>query len=97
MWVLGAIILGVGFALAGLIPRLAVPILSGLVVVSYLLELLREALKFPGWLTDLSIFHQYGHPIVDGLNWTAQITMLIVAVLGGLVAGLSFFRRDILK
>ena len=97
MWVLSAIILGVGFGLTGWIPRYAVAILSGLVVVSYLLELLKEALKFPGWITDLSIFHQYGQPMVNGLNWTAQITLLAIATIGGLAAGLGFWRRDILK
>lgn len=97
MWVLSAIILGVGFGLAGIVPRQTVAILSGLVVVSYLLELLREALKFPGWITDLSIFHQYGQPMMNGLNWPAQFIMLAIAALGGLVAGLGFWRRDIAK
>jgi ABC-2 type transport system permease protein len=97
MWVLSAVIIGAGFGLAGFIPDKAVPILSGLVVISYLVELLREFLKPPAWVADLSIFHQYGQPMLNGLNWTAQAIMLAVAAACWLAAGLGFWKRDILK
>jgi putative exporter of polyketide antibiotics len=96
-WVICVIIIGAGFGLTGFIRGRAVAILSGLVVVSYLAELLHEALKLPGWLLDLSIFHQYGQPIVNNLNWLPQLIMLVLGLSFILAGGFGFWRRDIVK
>ncbi len=69
------------FALAGLIPPGAViGIMSVFLGVSFLAYLLKTLLKLPDWVLNLSIFHQYGTPLLDGLNWGAFVGMLLVAL-----------------
>jgi ABC-2 type transport system permease protein len=60
-------------------PGAGIGIMAIFLAVSYLLELLRSLLKLPGWIVNLSMFHQYGTPIVDGLNWAAFAGMLLIA------------------
>jgi ABC-2 type transport system permease protein len=97
LWVIAVITIGTGIGLAGVIPDKTVAILSGLVVISFLVELLREALKLPGWLLDLSVFHQYGQPLLNGLDWRPMLIILGLGVIFTLAGGLRFYRRDILK
>ena len=71
------------------------PILGGLVVVSYLIDLLANLLKFPDWLVNLSIFHQYGRPLNNGLDLLPQLVMLGLSSLMIGLAVVRFDRRDI--
>jgi ABC-2 type transport system permease protein len=84
------------FALAGLVPPGAVMgLMSAFVGVSFLAEILKALLKLPDWVVNLSIFHQYGNPVMEGLSWGPFVGMLLAAaVLLGL-GGLQFTRRDV--
>ena len=84
------------FAVAGLFPPfIVVGIMSVFVAVSFLADLLRTILNLPNWALDFSIFHQYGSPVLDGLNWGGFIGMLAVAsVLLGF-GGWRFARADL--
>lgn len=69
------------YALAG---RLSSPmilgVVGGLASLSYLAELLRSVLNPPDWVFNLSIFHVYGQPMVNGVNWTGTLVMLGLAL-----------------
>lgn len=80
---LGAGRLGAG-ALSGIV--------GGLIGLSYLLELLGTFFTPQKWLLDLSIFHQYGAPIVEGPRWGAWLLLTAVAALF-LALGLARFSR----
>ena len=84
------------YALAGLLPPVAViGIMSAFLAVSFLADLLRTLWHLPGWALDLSMFHQYGTPMLTGLNWGAFAGMLAVAgVLLALGIG-QFSMRDV--
>jgi ABC-2 type transport system permease protein len=97
MWVLCIIIAAAGYIWAAFQPGLAVTIIGGLVMVSYLVQLLAKLLGLPGWLVNLSIFTQYGEPMRSGLNWSAQLVMLGLAVAFVAVAVFRFSQRDITK
>jgi ABC-2 type transport system permease protein len=81
------------YALAGRLPYGAVVgVTATFLVASFLAEFLRQTLDLPSWLVDLSIFHQYGSPLTDGLAWGRLLATLgIAAALLGL--GAAQFRR----
>ncbi|MEI6046852.1 MAG: hypothetical protein WCS37_21095, partial [Chloroflexota bacterium] len=97
LWVICAIIEAAGFVLAALGPGWAVAICGGLVVISYVVQLLENLLNIPGWLVNLSVFHQYGTPLVKGLEWTPQWIMLGLSIAFVVIAGFRFWQRDITK
>ncbi len=97
LWVIAAVIEAVGFALSAFGAGRAVAILGGLVVVSYLDELLANLLKLPGWVAGFSIFHQYGTPLIKGIDWLPQLSLLAI---GAALVGLAVYRfgqRDLSK
>jgi ABC-2 type transport system permease protein len=93
------VVLAFGLAVATWLkqPGLAVPITGGLLIVMYFIELLGGFLNWPEAVRDLSIFHLYGRPLVEGLAWGNMAVLLVVALLlaAGSLAG--FARRDIAK
>jgi putative exporter of polyketide antibiotics len=84
------------FALAGLLPPVAIlGILAFFVAISYLAELLQSFLSLPSWVLNLSMYHQYGAPILNGLNWGAFFGMLGVALVLLAVGVWQFTMRDV--
>lgn len=89
---LALVIIGLVYALAG---RLRYPLVLGLaslyIIAAFLLELLKALFTLPDWVMTLSIFHEYGNPVVNGMNWPAFLGMCGVA-LALLVVGTVQFR-----
>jgi ABC-2 type transport system permease protein len=92
-----ALVVGaVGYLLAGwLRPGPLVGLLSLLLVASFLVPLLGSGLKLPDWALQLSIFQQYGSPLVDGLHWVNMLALLAVATAALALATWRFARKDI--
>ncbi|NWJ98517.1 MAG: ABC transporter permease subunit [Chloroflexi bacterium] len=97
LWIVCVIVEAIGFGLAAFGPGWAVAICSGLVVLSYIVQVLASALNLPEWMINLSVFHQYGTPLVNGLAWTPQFIMLTLSAILVIVAGFRFWQRDIAK
>jgi ABC-2 type transport system permease protein len=97
LWVLCIVVAAAGYIMAAFQPGLAVSILGGLVILSYIVQLFGQLLKLPKWLVNLSIFTQYGEPLRSGLNWTAQSVMLGIAVAFVAIATYRFSTRDLTK
>jgi ABC-2 type transport system permease protein len=89
---LALIIVGLVYALAGRLRYGAVlGIVTAYIAVAFLAEFLKALLNLPDWVLSLSIFHQYGSPVTDGMNWGAFLGMTGVAIVL-LVIGLVQFR-----
>ena len=88
-------VLGVGTLLYGLAPRLAVPILYGLVLWSFVIEIVGTTVTTNHWLLDTALLSHLGPVPAANLNWTAigwLTGLAAIAALGGLAA---FNRRDL--
>ena len=72
-----------------------VTITSLLIALSYFTELLSPFLKLPNWLLTLSIFHQYGNPMIDGPAWESWSILIAIALVFLVLACLRFSRKDI--
>lgn len=84
------------FALAGRVPHAAViGIMAVFLGVSYLADLMRTLLSLPAWVVNLSIFHQYGTPILTGLDWGAFAWMLAIAAAVLALGTWQFSVRDV--
>ncbi len=71
-------------------------VVGGLLSLSFVFELLRSILNVPDWTLNLSIFHLYGEPMSNGVNWTGSIVMLALAA-ALLAVGVVRFTRDDLR
>jgi polyether ionophore transport system permease protein len=86
------IVMSLAYALAGRLRYGAVMgILTLYITLAFVAEFLKALLNLPDWIMSLSIFHQYGNPIVNGMNWPTFLGMTGVA-LALLVIGLIQFR-----
>ncbi len=97
LWVVGLIIEAIGYILAAFGPGWAVAVTGGLVIVSYLTDLLDQVLKIPEALVKLSVFREYGKPLVNGLDWLVILVMLTLSVVFVSGAVFRFQQRDIEK
>jgi ABC-2 type transport system permease protein len=97
LWVVCSLVVAVGFGLSAWNPGPAAGILGGLVIVSYLLDLLGTVLRLPVWVQDLSVFRQYGKPVVTGPNWPSLLVMLLLIVVFVGLAVFRFEKRDVVK
>lgn len=69
-------------------------VVGGLVSLSFVGQLLQSILKLPDWVMNLSIFHVYGEPMTQGINWTGTIVMLALAAVLLAIATYRFTQTD---
>jgi ABC-2 type transport system permease protein len=84
------------FALAGALPPGAViGVMAVFLGISFLTDLLKTLLALPDWVVNLSIFQQYGTPILHGLNWQSFTVMLLIAAAMLTLGAWQFSVRDV--
>ena len=84
---------GVGLAAGGLVrASLAAPVAAGLVIATFLLDTLGEALDLPDAVLDLSLYRHLGQPMV-GVFEPVGIVAAAVLTFGGLFVGAWGLRR----
>ncbi len=97
LWTVCLVVESLGFFIAAIGPGRAVAILSGIVIVSYLVEVFAILLSLPGWVLNLSVFHQFGNPMLDGVNWFTQLLMVGAGIAFLALASARFYQRDLVK
>lgn len=84
------------YALAGWLRAAAVISLVAIfITVSYLMDLLNPLLKLPDWLVSLSIFHQYGNPLLEDPRWVAWLVLAVIATALFAIGARRFASADI--
>jgi ABC-2 type transport system permease protein len=58
-------------------------------------ETLEGAIQMPSWLMSLSIFHLYGNPIFQGMNWSSFQGMTGVAIVLLVMSLIQFRYADV--
>jgi hypothetical protein len=87
---------GVGLAVGGLVrARLAAPVTAGLVLATFLLDTLGEALRLPDAVLDLSLYRHLGQPMAGTFGPGGIAAAAILAIGGVLVASWGLRRRDL--
>jgi ABC-2 type transport system permease protein len=95
---IGVIVAAIGYLLSGWLRTTAVTgiLIAGLLA-SFAVTLLGPAFRWPPFLTQLSIFEQYGTPLVHGVQVADTVRMLAVSVVVLTVATLRFARKDLAR
>ena len=92
----GLVVASMGYLLAGWLRTRAVTgILIAFVLASFVLTLLVPLFRWPPALLQLSIFEQYGAPLVDGLQRGRALGLLAVATATLAAAVVRFERKDL--
>ena len=85
---------GIGAALVGWRPRLAVVLLGAVAVISYMLLQFYAIFQWPDWVGHLSIYQLYGTPLSKD-DWGGIIALVAIGVAGTAVALVAMRRRDV--
>lgn len=72
-------------------------VLSALIMGSFSLSFVGPLLQWPAGLTRLSIFHHYGSPLLEGVDWGAMPGLLALAGLALAGATARFRTKDIAR
>jgi ABC-2 type transport system permease protein len=87
---------GVGLAVGGLVrASLAGPVAAGLVIATFLLDTLGEALDLPDVVLDLSLYRHLGQPMAGAFEPVGIVAAAVFAVGGLLVGAWGLRRRDL--
>jgi len=90
------ITLGLVYALAGRLRYATVlGIVTAYLVLSFLEETLEGIVPWPTWVGSLSIFHLYGNPIFQGVNWGNFLGMTGVAIVLLVISLVQFRFADV--
>jgi len=85
---------GIGHALVGWRPRVAVAILGALAVVGYFAQQLGPLFQWPDWVNNISLYALYGTPMSKD-DWSGMATLIAIGTVGTAVALLVMRRRDV--
>lgn len=87
--------LGLGAATFGLAPRLTGPVAYGLVLVTYIADLIASMLDLPEAVADVSPFRHVAAVPADPIDVRAVTVMVAIGLAGVVVGAVAFRRRDL--
>jgi ABC-2 type transport system permease protein len=85
---------GIGHALVGWRPRVAVAILGTLAVVGYFAQQFAALFQWPDWVSNVSLYALYGTPMSKD-DWGGIATLIAIGLAGTAVAIVAMRRRDV--
>jgi ABC-2 type transport system permease protein len=92
----GSAVAGIGLAVGGLLkPSFAAPTVIVVVVGMLLIDILAPILELPEWVTNLSLAHHYGEPMIGSWDPVGVVASLALAIGGVLIGAWGFSRRDL--
>ncbi len=88
-------ILGLGGLIYGLSPRLVSPIVYGLVVWSFVVEIIGSSIKANHWLLDTAVLSHIAPVPAADINWTPITWLVGLGILAAAAGLIAFRRRDL--
>jgi ABC-2 type transport system permease protein len=85
---------GIGHALAGWRPRVAVVALGAVAVLGYFAQQFTPLFQWPDWVNNVSLYALYGTPMSSD-DWTGIATLVAIGVVGTAIAIVAMRRRDV--
>ncbi len=85
---------GIGHALVGWRPRVAVAALGTLAVVGYFAQQFTQLFQWPDWVSNISLYALYGTPMSKD-DWGGIATLIAIGLGGTAVAIVAMRRRDV--
>jgi ABC-2 type transport system permease protein len=85
---------GIGHALVGWRPRVAVVALGALAVVGYFAQQFVPLFQWPDWVNNISLYALYGTPMSKD-DWSGIATLVGIGTIGTAVAVAAMRRRDV--
>jgi ABC-2 type transport system permease protein len=91
-----AALAGIGLAVGGLLSTsFAGEAVAGIVIVTFLIDLIAPALKWPDWVHEIALTSHLGQPMVGTWDWAGMAACLALAVGGLALASWGMSRRDV--
>ena len=91
-----AALAGIGLAVGGLFrTSVAGEVVAGIVIVTFLLDLIAPALKWPDWIHQLALSSHLGQPMIGVWDWPGMVACVVIALGGVALAGVGIARRDV--
>ena len=91
-----AALAGIGLAVGGLFrTSIAAEAVAAVVIVTFLIDLIAPALKWPDWVHQLALTAHLGQPMIGIWDWPGMVACVVLAVGGVLLAGWGINRRDV--
>jgi ABC-2 type transport system permease protein len=85
---------GIGHALVGWRPRVAVAALGTLAVVGYFAQQFTPLFQWPDWVNNMSLYALYGTPMSKD-DWGGIATLIAIGIAGTAIALVVMRRRDV--
>ena len=85
---------GLGHALVGWRPRVAVAMLGALAVVGYFAQQFAPIFQWPDWVSNISLYALYGTPMSKD-DWGGIATLVAIGLAGTVIAIAAMRRRDV--
>ena len=85
---------GIGHALVGWRPRVAVAALGTLAVVGYFAQQFGPLFQWPDWVNNISLYALYGTPMSKD-DWTGLGTLIAIGTVGTAIALFAMRHRDV--
>jgi ABC-2 type transport system permease protein len=91
-----AALAGIGLAVGGLVrTSIAAETVAGIVIVTFVIDIIAPALKWPDWVHQLALSSHLGQPMIGTWDWPGMIACVVIALGGVALAGFGIARRDV--
>jgi ABC-2 type transport system permease protein len=91
-----AALAGIGLGVGGLVrTSIAGETVAAIVIVTFVIDIIAPALKWPDWVHQLALSSHLGQPMVGTWDWPGMIACVVIALGGVVLAGLGIARRDV--
>jgi len=91
-----AALAGIGMGVGGLLSTsIAGETVAGIVIVTFLIDIIAPALKWPDWIHQLALSSHLGQPMIGTWDWPGMVACVVLAIGGVAVAGWGVARRDV--